>query len=586
MKNYRTKIHTIARYGISAGVWAFLLMQGCSPVRQGRFPQVLPVHRQDRGSIARARAETYFVKARDYDRRGLDQMAEHFYEMAYELDPDSDILRSVLAQKYVESGKYARALVLLKGERSIEELDPGEKRSAAQYYFRMGQYTKAAEILELLPALSPEESYTLGFIYESMGELERAIERYENWFSEYDESLRAGMKLADVYVRSGRLDDAESLFVDLEERVGEKPEIFNGLAQVKLALGDTALALDFFKTSLMLDSSNQHAMRNIAQLMIQREDFGSAIQYYERLADTNPESIGYGRTLSLLYYYNKEYEKAEMLLKELLSQNIDDYELHFYLGLVFVEQDKLDLARIQLEKTVAARPGFSEGWRQVVYLALRQDDSDRALKYALRYVEQDPDAAEAWHLVGYVYIVRRDYEKAIEPLRKAVGIDSTRARSWFELGSALERTGGRREAMDAFRTVLKFDPDYHAAANYLGYMWAEKGENLDSAKVLLETALKHDPDNGAYLDSYGWIHYQMGNYEEAKEYIEKAAVQIENDPTILDHLGDVLLQLGQPEKALEAYRRCLRNNPTNAEQVNAKIEDLDSAKTSGGGGGQ
>ncbi len=564
---------------IAAGL---AVMQGCSPVRRGRFPQVLPVHRQDRGSIARARAETYFVKARDYDRRGLDQMAEHFYEMAYELDPDSDILRNVLAHKYVESGKYARALVLLKGDRSIEELDPEEKRRAAQYYFRMGQYTKSAEILESLPALAPEESYTLGFIYESMGELDRATKRYEDWFSAYNESLRAGMKLAEVYVRAGRLSDAESLFVALEERVGQKPEIFNGLAQVKLAQGDTSLAMDFLKTSFMLDSTNQHAMRNIAQLMIQREDFGSAIEYYERLADTNPESIGYGRTLSLLYYYNKDYEKAEKLLKKMLSYNIDDYELHFYLGLVFIEQDRLDLARIQLEKTVAARPDFAEGRRQVVYLALRQDDTDRALKYAQRFVEQNSESAEARHLLGYVHVVRKEYEKAIEPLRKAVELDSSRIRSSFELGSALERAGRRREAMDVFRTILKQDPDYHPAANYLGYMWAEKGENLDSAKVLLETALEHDPDNGAYLDSYGWIYHQMGEYEKAREYIEKAADRIENDPTILDHLGDVLLRLGQPEKALESYRRALEHDPTNAEEVRAKIEDLEGGRMRSG----
>ena len=83
------------------------------------------------------------------------------------------------------------------------------------------------------------------------------------------------------------------------------------------------------------------------------------------------------------------------------------------------------------------------------------------------------------------------------------------------------------------------------------------------------------PDNGAYLDSLGWVYYKKGMYKKALQYLEKAAVQFE-DPVIFDHLGDVYNKLNEKENALKNWRRSLELLP-DQESVVKKLKAIDKA---------
>jgi tetratricopeptide (TPR) repeat protein len=64
------------------------------------------------------------------------------------------------------------------------------------------------------------------------------------------------------------------------------------------------------------------------------------------------------------------------------------------------------------------------------------------------------------------------------------------------------------------------------------------------------------PNSKSFLDTYGWILYQQGNYTEAKIYIEKAiAAAGDDDGTLLEHLGDVYFKLNETEKAIEYWKK-------------------------------
>ncbi|MBD3391468.1 MAG: tetratricopeptide repeat protein [Chitinivibrionales bacterium] len=568
--------HTLGRAGarlVTACIACTLL--GCAA---RRFPVIHPVMRPSREELARQRAEEYFLKARDYERRGLHQMAQHFYEMAYELDSGSEILKRLLAEKYVLSGKFAPALVLIKGDRALDELSSDERRLVSKLYMKMGQFARAVDALEGLPDISPEEYYTLGFLYESMGHLDKAVQYYRRYYeTDTGHTLRTGLKIAQVFARMERYDDAESTYVTLQAEFGEEQaDVFYGIGMLKLAREDTASALDLFKTAVMVDSSYHDAMRVIAQIAIQRGDYEEAIRYHEKLYRSEDLlNEVYGRTLALLYYYNKQYTQAEALLKSLLAKNIEDYELHFYLGLTLAAQDNQELAEIEFEKAVALEPGFADGWQHLCYLELRRKKPEEALKTARRFAKTLPESPDAWRTLGYVLSSNKEYPEAIKALSRAVRMDSLDAAVWFDLGAAQERNKEYDNAANSFRTALRLNPEDHAAANYLGYMWAEQGVRLDSAKVLLEFALKREPDNGAYLDSYAWILFKLGKAAQALEYMEKAVEQVDDDPVVYSHLGDILAALSRPQKAIEAYRKAIALDAEDAEALSEKIRRIE-----------
>jgi len=105
----------------------------------------------------------------------------------------------------------------------------------------------------------------------------------------------------------------------------------------------------------------------------------------------------------------------------------------------------------------------------------------------------------------------------------------------------------------------------------LGYMWAERGENLQLAHDMIQQAVKAEPENPAYLDSLGWVLFQLKRPAEALTWLEKAIKLLpEPDATVLDHLGDVLAALGKRDEASEAWRKSLEIEPTEA--VRKKLE--------------
>jgi Flp pilus assembly protein TadD len=127
----------------------------------------------------------------------------------------------------------------------------------------------------------------------------------------------------------------------------------------------------------------------------------------------------------------------------------------------------------------------------------------------------------------------------------------------FLLGAAFERSGETTRAATAFEQALAVDPDHAPTLNYLGYMWADRGERLDHALALVERAVSLEPNNGAYVDSLGWVLYRLGRFGEAREHLERAARLVPGDPVIFEHLGDVYVALGDRQKAADSYRRAL-----------------------------
>ena len=113
------------------------------------------------------------------------------------------------------------------------------------------------------------------------------------------------------------------------------------------------------------------------------------------------------------------------------------------------------------------------------------------------------------------------------------------------------------KALEAFQKVTRLKSDHANAYNYIGYMLAEQGIRLDEAYEAVQKALEIDPDNGAYVDSLGWVYYQKGMVDEAIRELEHAAKLLNSDPIIHEHLGDAYSKKGLIEEAVKHYQYSL-----------------------------
>ena len=173
------------------------------------------------------------------------------------------------------------------------------------------------------------------------------------------------------------------------------------------------------------------------------------------------------------------------------------------------------------------------------------------------------------------------YERAIPLWLDAKRDDPEALDVRFWLGSAYERSGRRDTAIQEFRDLLARDDLFAPALNYLGYMWAEQGENLSEAADLIEKAVALEPNNGAYADSLGWVYFQQGEYDEALGHLEKAAQLVGDDAVVFEHLGDLYLALGRHSQAAESYQKAMALADDNEADVRGKLDRLNRPKLDG-----
>jgi tetratricopeptide (TPR) repeat protein len=144
----------------------------------------------------------------------------------------------------------------------------------------------------------------------------------------------------------------------------------------------------------------------------------------------------------------------------------------------------------------------------------------------------------------------------------------------FAWGVALERSAQFDEAAKEFQKSIDLTPPEappRAAntMNYLGYMWLDRGQHLDRAETLIRKANEMDPDNGAFVDSLGWLLFKQGKFPEALTELMRAEKLIRQDQPepepgdaeIYDHIAQTYDKLGQRDKALEYWKHALDVKP-------------------------
>jgi Flp pilus assembly protein TadD len=153
--------------------------------------------------------------------------------------------------------------------------------------------------------------------------------------------------------------------------------------------------------------------------------------------------------------------------------------------------------------------------------------------------------------------------------------DRTHAALFYFRGIAYERAGLWNKAEADFRKSLELSPDQANVLNYLGYSMIEKRINLTEAMEMIRKAVELKPNDGYIVDSLGWAHYHLREYDEAAKYLERAVELRPEDPVINDHLGDAYWRAGRRLEAKFQWQHAKDNKPEPADlaKIEKKLKD-------------
>jgi len=163
------------------------------------------------------------------------------------------------------------------------------------------------------------------------------------------------------------------------------------------------------------------------------------------------------------------------------------------------------------------------------------------------------------------------YDRAIERIKAPKPSDWL---AYYDRGICYERSRQWPKAEADFKRALALAPDEPVVLNYLGYSWADMGRNLTQAREMIEKAVQRRPNDGAIVDSLGWVMLRQGSTADAVKTLERAVELEPEDASINGHLGDAYWAAGRKLEATYQWRRALIFNPEpdDAAKLEAKLQ--------------
>ncbi len=253
-----------------------------------------------------------------------------------------------------------------------------------------------------------------------------------------------------------------------------------------------------------------------------------------------------------------------------VDPNFDDARR--FAGSILNAYGNYDLANSILTKVPPTSPYFELARMEIAAGLAAQEKDAQAINVLRNALRHDPDALELRLTLANFLASRERYDEAIEVVDALIArlpedVERDAWRYYIARASYLLEVDDWPSTEKDLKRAVEIAPEEPTALNYLGYSWAERGQNLEEAFALIEKAVSLQPNSGAIIDSLGWAHFQLGDYDQAVGHLEQAAALAPDDSTVTEHLGDVYWRLGRKREARYQWSRALELEPSDEQSA-------------------
>lgn len=468
-------------------------------------------------------------------------------ERAFELDPDSLRVRLFLGRLYRLRRDFEGLDRVLRDAEG-RPLDADSTYVLYQVAFERGDLVEAENLARQLAEAEPDQ-------------------------------LRGLLALASVAERRSDFDSAEAVVRRGLEIFPDHFLLYMRLAQIERARGDREGEIAVYREVLRSHPRHYGILQGLGQAQVDANDLEGAIETFRRIVDYYPEDVNSLRRLASLEFSAGRYESAAQRLEAALERKPDQPDLAFALGQIRKAMDDPDGAIEAFGRIDRQSPNYFDARIQIAAILEVQERYDEAIREIEALRRFRPDRQLDLHLAG-LRIEAGDFEGGVAAFEALLDGSDADAEVYYQLGVQYGTHGRVDEALQAMQKVLELEPNNANALNYIGYSWAERGENLDEAEELIRRALEIAPEDGYIADSLGWVYYKMAELllresrrSEALELLDQAQAQLSQaaemtggDSVVIEHIGDVLLLKGDKEGALERYEKAVETGLRESEQ--------------------
>lgn len=536
------------------------------------------------------KADYYFMEAQSRQAADEGDAAYLLLRRAWELDsvsstvPGGQLGAQTLALSRGDSAMFARGLELLARQFQAEPGDMYAGYNLALNYERAGMTDEALKVwarLDSLNADTPGVLWRRAAVESRYGsktealELIRRVERLEGLnpqlvMQETSLLLELGDTVAATECVESML---AAMPADAEARVYASAFFED--------IGDSERSEAYVEEALRLDPSNGAAYYSRArryQDAGRTEEYAAEIRRAVMLDDLDLEN-----KMGLISDYLNEYAESEEhrpaieeMLGAVLAQYPHDETLRRYVSGYYVGVGELGKAAEQLSYVADMNHDDPRVWDSLVRLYASVDSMPQSVAAAREAVRYLPDNGDLRLLLGMVLSQSGEFDAAVAEMRRALAVTTGaggQSAVYTSMGDVWQQAEQPDSVVAAYEAALALDPDNDLALNNYAYYLAEQQRELARAEQMSSRSMVLRPGQATYLDTYAWVMYRLGNYQQAKQYMDTALLRSGDNLSaeLLEHAGDICYKIDRTEQALDYWRQALELEPDN-ERLQTKVK--------------
>ena len=297
--------------------------------------------------------------------------------------------------------------------------------------------------------------------------------------------------------------------------------------------------------------------------MLMATDIALAKIQFEYLLSISPKDPDLLLSLGLISKETEQMDDAENYFQRLQATGERSSEAYYYLGQISEQREDWQGA-IDYYKLIPPGTDFLAAINRIVALYIKQGRTDTASEHLHSLRRQYPEHTVRLYLLESELLLRNNQaEQSHALLSEALLIHPQQASLLYARSMLSEKLGNMELMEEDLLSIIEQDNNNATALNALGYVLANRTDRLDEAYDYISRALAAKPNDPAILDSLGWVEFHRGNLQRSLELLTQA-YQAFPDHEVAAHLGEVLWQLGEKERAQKVWQRALQNEPDSA----------------------
>jgi tetratricopeptide (TPR) repeat protein len=518
----------------------------------------------------------------------------------------SDALHGfIIGSLYGNAGDYKNAITYLSKTNNLlgEDASPSMMEELGQVLLIAGDGQASLKLIEKAvrknkKLVNYSTRYDLELLYAGLlcarGDLDQALKIYKNVPINSMQGFEAAYLAAEIYASLRKPEESKRIFINFTTRKPSNEYGFYFLGNYQEVLGDLKGARKSYIKSSKLNFKERSPKLGLGRVALKLKDLKEARKIYSEILKENPEDLEVNSILAGLGGDDIDLDKLKSLLQESDRELVDLNESRFQLSELLLAQGRIQRAVDELYLGLISNAQFDKGRYRIALIYSKLGAHRDAVRELLRIGEDSPlfvksrvfasvldrqrkrDFSAESHIrealkkerdnlqiLIYLVSILRDagrYSEAETVIQNALESNPESVNLIFDYAMLLHVMKREKEAQRLMEKLLKIDPNRHDVLNYLAYSFTNEPtspEKLAQGYAMIQKAIKTDPNNAYYLDTFGWIRYNQGEYAEAVAAFERAVQTTPGDGLVFEHYGDALVKVNKNTLAYQAYLKAL-----------------------------